>query len=72
MHHGLQFYLRTDIQQIAIVAWLMVAAWVLHLFPDMTLVAPMTGWDALGFLHYWEEHVVKHLLGLGTGADLAD
>ncbi len=40
----------------------MVAAWVLHLFPDMTLVAHTTGWDALGFLYYWEEPVVKHLV----------
>jgi hypothetical protein len=43
----------------------MVAAWVLHLFPDMTLVAHTTGWDALGFLRYWEENVVKHLLVVG-------
>ncbi len=65
LHQGLQFYLYGDIQQVVIVAWLMVAAWVLHLFPDMTLVEHKTGWDALGFLHYWEEHVVKHLLVVG-------
>jgi hypothetical protein len=65
LHQGLQFYLHGDIQQVAIVALLMMAAWVLHLFPDMTLVTHTTGWDALGFLHYREEHVVKHLLVVG-------
>ncbi len=65
LHQGLHFYLHGDIQQVAIVAWLMVAAWILHLFPDMILVAHTTGWDALGFLHYWEEHVVKYILVVG-------
>ncbi len=43
----------------------MVAAWVLHLFLDLTLGTPAMGLDALEFLHYWEDHMIKHLLVVG-------
>ncbi len=62
---GLHSYLHYDIQQVAIVSWLMVAAWILPLFPDLTLVTHTMGLDALEFLHYWEDRMIKHLLVVG-------
>ena len=62
---GLQSYLHGDIQQVAIISCLMVAAWVLHLFADLTLVTHATCLGALEFLHYWEDRVIKHLLVVG-------
>jgi hypothetical protein len=48
---GLQSYIHGDIQQVAIVSWLMVAPWVLRLFPDLTVVTHATSLRALEFLH---------------------
>ncbi len=72
LHQGLQFYLHGDIQQVAIVAWLMMATWVIHLFPDRTLVAHTkagmrsasftTGRSMLSNISWW----------LGTGAEWAE
>jgi hypothetical protein len=62
---GLQSYLHGEIQQVAIISCLIIAAWVLHLFADLTLVTHATSLGALEFLHYWEDRVIKHLLVVG-------
>jgi len=59
---GLQCYMQCDIQQVAVMAWLMVVVWVQHLFPDFSLVVAATGHSMAEFLNFWNEKVVKDLL----------
>ena len=59
---GLKAYMEGHIQSVTRVAWLMVAVWVTHIFPDFHIVSSVTGFQPLAFLHHWEDEVVKRLL----------
>jgi hypothetical protein len=59
---ALQAYLLGDIQQVAIMGWLMVVSWLLHVFPEFHMVNRVTGFDPLRFIGYWTEKVVIKLL----------
>jgi hypothetical protein len=66
---GLQCYLHGDIQQVAITAWVAIAVWVAHLFPDSTLVTRATNLTPTGLLNWWTEAVIKGLMRKGSWAD---
>ncbi len=62
LHPGLQCSLAGAIQQVSAALWVMVTAWVTHLFPDMNDVTADTGLSAMELLNYWTNEVVKGLL----------
>jgi hypothetical protein len=62
LHPGLQCSLAGAIQQVSAALWVMVTAWVIHLFPDMNDVTADTGLSAMELLNYWTNEVVKGLL----------
>jgi hypothetical protein len=65
LHPGLQCSLAGAIQQVSAALWVMVTAWVTHLFPDMANVTAETGLSAMELLNYWTNEVVKgQLTGL--------
>jgi hypothetical protein len=66
---GLQCYLHGDIQQVAITAWVAIAVWVAHIFPDSTLVTRATNLTPTGLLNWWTEAVIKGLMRKGSWAD---
>jgi hypothetical protein len=59
LHPGLQCSLAGAIQQVSAALWVMVTAWVTHLFPDMNEVTADTGLSAMELLNYWTNEVVK-------------
>jgi hypothetical protein len=59
---ALQAYLLGDIQQVAIMGWLMIVSWLLHVFPEFPMVNRVTGFTPLQFLAYWTENIVVKLL----------
>ncbi len=58
-HPGLQCSLAGAIQQVSAALWVMVTAWVTHLFPDMNDVTADTGLSAMELHDYWTNEVVK-------------
>jgi hypothetical protein len=65
LHPGLQCSLAGTIQQVSAALWVMVTAWVTHLFPDMNDVTADAGLSAMELLNYWTNEVVKgQLTGL--------
>jgi hypothetical protein len=61
--------LHGNIQQVAITAWVAVAVWVAHLFPDSTLVTRATNLTPTGLLNWWTEAIIKNLMRKGSWAD---
>jgi hypothetical protein len=66
---GLKCYLHGDIQQVAATAWVAIAVWTAHLFPDSTLATRATNLTPLGLLNWWTETAVKCLMRQGPWTD---
>ena len=47
---ALQAYLLGDIQQVAIMGWLMIVSWLLHIFPEFHMVNRVTGFTRFASL----------------------
>ena len=56
---GLRAYLAGIIQQTALAAWVLVALWVNHLFPDAASMQKTLHLDCLGLISAWVETVVQ-------------